>query len=287
MNAAPKVAVVQMLSGLDIAANLQRATELLAEAKQQGALLAVLPENFATFGQANQAEFAQAEVEGKGPLLTWLRRTARDLGLWIVAGTLPLVPEGQRNGKPCAASLLINEYGEQVARYDKLHLFDAQVADSRGIYRESADFSAGEQIVVADTPVGRLGLSVCYDLRFPALYHALRAAGAELISAPSAFTAATGKAHWDILVRARAIETQCYLLAANQGGQHPNAREAWGHSLIVDAWGTPLASVERGEAVLVADVDASAQAAIRQRMPVMAHCRFTDGVLQSFVSEFA
>lgn len=282
-----RVAVIQMVSGLDVRANLASAAALLAEAKQQGAQLAVLPENFATFGQPHQAAFALAEADGNGPLLTWLRRTARALGVWIVAGTLPLLPTGQRNGKPCAASLVVDEHGECVARYDKLHLFDAQVTDGRGSYRESDDFSAGQRCVVVDTPAGRLGLTVCYDVRFPALYTALRAAGAELISVPSAFTATTGVAHWELLVRARAVETQCFMLAPNQGGTHPNARETWGHSLIVDAWGTPLASAARGEAVLLADLDFSAQTAIRQRMPVMTHRRFSDGALQLFAMESA
>lgn len=282
-----RVAVIQMVSGLDVSANLARAAALLTEAAQQGAQLAVLPENFATFGQPHQAAFAFAEANENGPLLTWLRHTARELGLWIVAGTLPLLPTGQRSGKPCAASLVMDEHGECVARYDKLHLFDAQVMDGRGSYRESDDFSAGQQCVVVDTPAGRLGLTVCYDVRFPALYTALRAAGAELISVPSAFTAATGAAHWELLVRARAVETQCFMLAPNQGGTHSNARETWGHSLIVDAWGTPLASAARGEAVLTAELDFSAQAAIRQRMPVMTHRRFSDGALQLSAMESA
>lgn len=282
-----QVAVIQMVSGLDVSANLAQAAALLRQAQQQGAQLAVLPENFATFGQTNPAEYARAEADGHGPLLTWLRHTARALGIWIVAGTLPLFPTGQRSGKPCAASLLVDAQGECVARYDKLHLFDAQVADARGQYRESDEFAAGQAVVVAETPVGRLGLSVCYDLRFPALYEALRVAGAELISAPSAFTAKTGAAHWEVLIRARAIETQCAVLAANQGGTHPGPRETWGHSLIVDAWGTPLAHAECGEAVLVADFDFSAQAAIRQAMPVVAHRRFTHGTLPSFAMESA
>ena len=161
------------------------------------------------------------------------------------------------------------------ARYDKLHLFDAEVADSRGHYRESDDYAAGQRLVVADTPVGRLGLSVCYDLRFAELYAALRAAGAELISVPSAFTTVTGEAHWATLIRARAIETQCYILAAAQGGEHPGGRLTHGHSSIVDPWGRLLCEQATGEAALLAARDASEQAAIRQRMPLQRHRRFS------------
>jgi predicted amidohydrolase len=187
---------------------------------------------------------------------------------------LPLPPDGQPDAKPLACSLLIDEQGERVARYDKLHLFDVDVADSCGRYRESDDYAHGQRLVVADTPVGRLGLTVCYDLRFPELYGALREAGAELISVPAAFTALTGAAHWQVLTRARAIETQCYLLAAGQGGGHPGARETFGHSAIIDPWGRVLAEQAQGEALLLAARDAAEQAAIRQRMPVARHKRF-------------
>ncbi|MGO1209457.1 MAG: carbon-nitrogen hydrolase family protein, partial [Pseudomonas putida] len=219
-----KAAVIQMVSQDDVLANLQRAGALLEQAASGGARLAVLPENFAAMGRKDAAAIGRAEALGEGPILPWLKRTARDLKLWIVAGTLPLPPVGQPEAKAHACSLLIDEHGEVAARYDKLHLFDVDVADNRGRYRESDDYAYGAQVVVADTPVGRLGLSVCYDLRFPELYSALREAGAELITAPAAFTAVTGAAHWEVLVRARAIETQCYLLAAAQGGTHPGPR---------------------------------------------------------------
>ena len=234
-----------------------------------------MPENFAAIGRRDLPQLGRAEALGEGPILPWLRQAARELGLWIVAGTLPLPPDDQPEAKPHACSLLIDAQGQRVARYDKLHLFDVDVADSRGQYRESDDYAHGARLVVADTPVGRLGLTVCYDLRFPALYSALRAAGAELISAPSAFTAVTGEAHWQVLVRARAIETQCYLLAANQGGIHPGGRATYGHSAIIDPWGRPLAEQAQGEALLLARRDAAEQAAIRQRMPVQSHCRFS------------
>jgi len=269
------LAVIQLVSQDAVPANLIQARRLLEQAAAAGARLAVLPENFALMGRHDYAALGRAEAEGEGPILPWLKQTARDLGLWIVAGTLPLPPDGQPRAKPHACSLLFDEQGERVARYDKLHLFDVEVADSRGRYRESDDYAHGAQVVVADTPVGRLGLTVCYDLRFPELYGALREAGAELISAPSAFTAVTGAAHWQVLVRARAIETQCYILAANQGGAHPGPRETFGHSAIVDPWGRVLAEQVQGEALLLAGRDAVEQAAIRQRMPVHSHRRFS------------
>lgn len=268
------LAVIQLVSQADVQANLAQARRLLDQAAAGGARLAVLPENFAAMGRSDLAALGRSEARGEGPILPWLKQTARDLRLWIVAGTLPLPPDAQPDAKAHACSLLIDEYGERVARYDKLHLFVVDVADSRGRYRESDDYAHGTQVVVADTPVGRLGLTVCYDLRFPELYGALREAGAELISAPAAFTAVTGAAHWQVLIRARAIETQCYLLAAGQGGRHPGERETFGHSAIVDPWGRLLAEQAQGPAMLLVERDAAEQAAIRQRMPVSRHKRF-------------
>jgi predicted amidohydrolase len=270
-----KLAVIQMVSQPDVALNLARARHLLETAAEGGARLAVLPENFAAMGRRDLAAIARAEATGEGPILPAMRRCARELGLWLVAGTLPLPPEGQPDGKPRACSLLLDDQGQTVARYDKLHLFDVEVQDSRARYRESDDYAQGDQVVVADTPVGRLGLSVCYDLRFPELYIRLREAGAELISAPSAFTALTGSAHWEVLIRARAIETQCYLLAAAQGGEHPGPRFTHGQAAIVDPWGRLLAQQATGEAVLSGSRDAAEQASIRERMPVQAHRRFS------------
>ena len=268
------LAVIQMVSQSDVLANLDQARRLLEQAAEGGAQLAVLPENFAAMGRRDIAEIGRAEALGQGPILPWLKQAARDLNLWIVAGTLPLPPANQADAKVNACSLLINADGEQVARYDKLHLFDVDVSDSRGRYRESDDYAPGEHVVVADTPVGKLGLTVCYDLRFPELYNELRSAGAELITAPSAFTAVTGQAHWEVLIRARAIETQCYILAAAQGGVHPGPRETWGHAAIIDPWGRVLAQQAQGEGVLLAERDSAEQASIRARMPVVNHRRF-------------
>lgn len=268
------LAVIQMVSQADVLANLAQARLLLEQAAAQGARLAVLPENFAAMGRRDLAEIGRREALGEGPILPWLYQTARDLGLWIVAGTLPLPPDGRPEAKAHACSLLVDDRGQRVVRYDKLHLFDVDVSDSHGRYRESDDFAFGEKVVVADTPVGRLGLTVCYDLRFAELYSALREAGAELISVPAAFTAVTGAAHWQILTRARAIETQCYVLAAGQGGSHPGGRETFGHSAIIDPWGRVLGEQARGQGILLAERDAAEQAAIRQRMPVARHRRF-------------
>jgi predicted amidohydrolase len=267
-------AVIQMVSQSDVEGNLAQARSLLEQAAASGAKLAVLPENFAAMGRRDIAAIGRAEALGEGPILPWLKLAARDLKLWIVAGTLPLPPESRPQGKVTACSLLVDDQGQQVARYDKLHLFDVDVADARGRYRESDDYAHGSNVVVADTPVGKLGLTVCYDLRFPELYTALREAGAELITAPSAFTAVTGAAHWEVLLRARAIETQCYVLAAAQGGVHPGPRETFGHAAIVDPWGRVLAEQAQGEAVLLAERDSQEQASIRARMPVSNHRRF-------------
>lgn len=279
------LSVIQMASQADVQSNLKIARRLLEQAAEQGARLAVLPENFAAMGHADPLALGRAEAQGTGPILPWLGQAARDLGLWIVAGTLPLPPDGDPDAKPRACSLLVDERGQRVARYDKLHLFDADVADSRGRYRESDHYAPGQRLVVADTPLGRLGMTVCYDLRFAELYLALRAAGAELISVPSAFTLTTGAAHWQSLIRARAIETQCYMLAAAQGGEHPGGRITFGHSSIVDCWGRMLCEQPTGDAVLSASRDVAEQAAIRQRMPVLSHRRFFMPCLDAAVLE--
>jgi predicted amidohydrolase len=262
-----------MVSQDNVLANLATAHRLLEKAAVGGATLAVLPENFVAIGHADPAALGRAEACGQGPILPWLFRSAKELGLWIVAGTLPLPPDERPSDKPRACCLLIDNHGERVARYDKLHLFNASVNDQQGTYRESDHYGAGQQVTVADTPVGRLGLTVCYDLRFPELYTLLREAGAELIAVPSAFTAVTGEAHWETLIRARAIETQCYVLAAAQGGKHPHGRETWGHSAVVDPWGKVLDNSPAGEAVIFGKRDAASQHELRKRMPIIQHRR--------------
>jgi len=275
------LAVIQMASGADVNANLAAARHLLEQAAEQGARFALLPENFAAMGRRDMAALARTEAAGSGPILPWLKQTCRDLRLWLVAGSIPLPPDDCPEGKPRACSLLFNDQGERVARYDKLHLFDVDVPNDGVRYRESDDYAFGNQLTLADTPFGRVGLSICYDLRFPELFTALRANGADIICVPAAFTAVTGTAHWSILLRARAIETQCYLLAAGQGGNHPGHRQTHGHSMIIDPWGCVLGERAAGCGIILARRDAAAQQAIRQRMPLDQQRRFPIPVLES------
>jgi nitrilase len=270
----PLLAAVQMLSTDELAANRMQAEALLREAAAAGAGLAVLPENFAVFGAGRHADTARELPQ----ILAWLQALCLELRLWVVAGTLPAAhrPDGVPvpGGRVRAASFLIGADGLVKARYDKIHLFDVDVADTQGRYQESATFEPGDAVVVADTPLGRLGLSVCYDLRFPELYRQLMAQGADIISVPSAFTYVTGEAHWSVLLRARAIENQAYLVGVGQGGRHNALRETWGHSQIIDPWGRVLAErPEPGPGLVLAARDAAAQDAIRQRMPVATHRR--------------
>lgn len=268
---APRVAAVQMNSGADVHENLATAARLLARAAADGAVLAVLPENFALMGRHESDKLAVAEAPGNGPIQRFLSSAAREHSMWLLAGTVPL-----RTAEPsrvAAASLLYDASGACVARYDKIHLFDVEVAAGES-YRESASIAAGAaKPVVARTPAGPLGLSVCYDLRFPELYRALVAQGAELLAVPSAFTENTGQAHWDVLLRARAIENQCYVVAAAQSGDHPSGRRTWGHAMIVDPWGRVLSRVEQGEGLAVAGVPADALKNLRARFPVLEHRR--------------
>ena len=278
-----KVAAIQMISGPDVAANLERAARLIAEAAADGAQLVLLPECFAAFGNRSLADIGSAEFNGTGPIRPFLAQQARQNGVWLIGGSIPL-PRSP-SGKPMATCLVVDDQGAEVARYDKLHLFDVEVADSTRSYRESRDYGYGDQVVHVDTPVGRVGLSICYDLRFAELYVALSRADADLIVVPSAFTAVTGAAHWDVLLRARAIETQCYILAANQGGLHPGGRETFGHSCLIDPWGEVIASLEQGEGVVSAPLDHTHMRTIRQRMPVSGHRRFAPAELTAKESE--
>lgn len=269
------VAAIQMNSGADVGANLERAGALLAEAAARGARLAVLPENFAFMGAHETDKLAHREPLGQGPLQAFLAATAARLGLWLVGGTLPLQVPG-REDKVYAASLLYDPQGRRVAHYDKLHLFDVDVMrqGSSERYRESNSIEYGAvPCAPAPTDAGRLGLTVCYDLRFPELYRRLAADGAEVLSVPSAFTEKTGEAHWQVLLRARAIENQCYVIAPNQSGTHPGGRRTWGHSMVIDPWGEVLAEQAAGEGVVTADLDLTRLAEIRRNMPCLHHRR--------------
>ncbi len=266
-------AVIQMVSGPELETNLATAQRLVRGAAAEGARLVVLPENFALFDSAGLRTLAGQQ--GCGELQQRLGALAADSGVWLVAGSVPLMwhPDGSEvtGGRVRSACLVFDDQGQQRARYDKRHLFDVDVADAQQSYRESGYIEPGQQMVLVDTPCGRLGLSICYDLRFADHYQRLRDAGAELISVPSAFTAVTGQAHWELLLRARAVEFQCYLLGANQGGQHGNGRETWGHSMIVDPWGKVVTGMAFGEGWSIADIDLQELQRIRQRMPVSTH----------------
>lgn len=267
-----RVALLQMISTADLESNLEQATGLLKHAAEQGAVLAVLPENFALLNTEGLRAFAETELDR---VVSLLCAQAVDLGIWILLGSVPMSTSEQ--GEPVttprvrAACLLIDSLGNIRARYDKLHLFDVDVADQQKTYRESEFVEAGDDLVVVDTPVGALGLSICYDLRFPEQYQRLREAGAELIAVPSAFTHVTGQAHWEVLLRARAIENQVYILGCNQGGANGEGRESWGHSMIVDPWGRLIAQCQKGSGSVVAEIDLEYLADIRQKMPVLAH----------------
>jgi nitrilase len=265
-----RMAAIQMVSESDVAANLATAAELLAEAAGRGAQLAVLPENFALMGRRETDKLAVQETAGEGPIQDFLAEQAAKHQLWLVGGTIPLrtAGDGQRVRAAC---LLFDDQGRQVARYDKVHLFDVQVVGSRERYAESATIEPGDRYVVADTPLGRLGLAVCYDLRFPEQFRAMVDQGMEILALPAAFTASTGAAHWETLLRARAIENQCYVIAAAQGGRHANGRETFGDSVVIDPWGLILDRQAWGPGVVLARMDRPFLENIRQQFPSLDH----------------
>ncbi|ROU01969.1 carbon-nitrogen hydrolase family protein [Marinobacter sp. R17] len=271
-----RVAVLQMVSGHDLDQNLADTRELLQQASDKGARIAVLPENFAVLSTRQMMERGLLERDASGPIRSFLAEQARRLGIWIVGGSLPIAarPDGtELDSRVRAACVVFNDQGEEVARYDKIHLFDAQVEDAQGSYRESDTFEPGEAVVVVDTPVGKLGLAICYDLRFPELFRQLRGKGAEWVTLPSAFTYQTGLAHWHPLVRARAIENQFWMVAAGQGGEHDSKRRTYGHSMVVDPWGAVVTELSEGMTLTTADLDPSKLSLTRDRMPVWSHRR--------------
>ncbi|MBV9619963.1 MAG: carbon-nitrogen hydrolase family protein [Gammaproteobacteria bacterium] len=270
-----KVAALQMSSGPEVEANLAQADALLEEARARGAQLAALPENFAFMGLRDEDKRARAEEEGSGPVQAFLAASARRLKLWIVGGTVPLRAGG--DGRVAAASLVFDADGQRVARYDKIHLFDVDIPGRSESYRESAHVAPGTRTVLVDTPPGRLGLSVCYDVRFPELYRRLSAGGAQLLVVPSAFTAPTGRAHWETLLRSRAIENLCYVIAPAQSGFHPGGRETYGDTMVVDFWGRILQRVPRGRGCAVAEIDLARQSQVRASFPALAHRVLTEG----------
>jgi nitrilase len=269
-----KVAAIQMTTSHEIDANLAAAELHLADAARQGAVLAALPENFAFMGKDSGDKRAIAEPDGAGPIQDFLADAARRHKIWIVGGTVPLRQAGEgpgADGRVAAACLVYKSDGQRAARYDKMHLFDVDVPGSTESHRESAHTVPGQEPRVVDTPVGKLGLAVCYDMRFPELFRVLSRQGAEMFVVPSAFTVPTGRAHWETLLRARAIENLCGLIAPAQWGLHSNGRETYGDSMIIDHWGKVLARLPAGTGCVVADVEAAGREAARSRFPSLAH----------------
>jgi deaminated glutathione amidase len=262
-----KVAAIQMTSSHVVAENLASAEALLREAKDAGALIACLPENFSFIGLKDEDKLQVAEPDGHGPVQAFLSETAANLNLWILGGTI--VIRTNDASRVANSSLLIDADGKRVARYDKIHLFDVTIPGRNEQYRESNHVLPGRDPVIADTPVGKLGLSVCYDMRFPELYRELVLQGAEWLAMPAAFTVPTGLAHWETLLRARAIENLCYVVAPAQSGLHTSGRETYGDSLIVDYWGQVLSRLAKGTGVITADIDLASQAESRARFPAL------------------
>jgi deaminated glutathione amidase len=263
------VALVQLRSGLDPAANLAAAAKLIAEAKAAGADYVQTPEMTNILAIRREQLAAAIKPEENDPSLAAFRELARKLAIHLHIGSLAMKLAGERAAN---RSFLIDPAGEIVARYDKIHMFDVDLANGES-YRESRNYRPGEIAVTADLPWGRLGLTICYDLRFPALYRALAEAGASFLAIPSAFTRQTGEAHWHVLVRARAIENGCYVFAAAQGGVHENGRETYGHSLVVDPWGRVLAEGGTEPGIVLAAIDLGAVATARGRIPSLQHGR--------------
>ena len=263
-----RIAALQMVSGPRVVDNLLVAADLVAAAVDQGAQMVALPEYFPIIGAADADRVRAKEIFGSGPVQDWLAATAQRHGVWVFAGSIPLAatdPDKMRN-----ASLVYNPAGECVKRYDKIHLFGFKKGEES--YDEAAFIEAGNELAAVDTPYGRVALSICYDLRFPEMYRAL--GPVDLILLPAAFTDTTGKAHWEILLRARAIENQCYLLAVGQGGRHENGRLTHGNSMIIDPWGDILDRKMKGPGVVVADLDHARIAEIRESLPALAHRTF-------------
>lgn len=259
-------AIIEMVSSAQVIINQITVSKLVQQAADEEISLVVLPENFVQMGKFETDKFSIAEQLGIGEIQDFISQLAKRFGIWIIAGTIPIKTQGYRLRASC---LVYDNYGDRVARYDKIHLFDACLKDNES-YHESESFEPGEQIVAVDTPIGRVGLSVCYDLRFPELYQRLRQQGCQIFTVPSAFTEITGKAHWEVLLRARAIENLCYVLAPNQGGLHDNGRITYGHSSIIDPWGEILAQVNN-EPLIKANIDLRKLDLMRERLPCHAH----------------
>ena len=266
-----RVAAIQMNSGDDVDANLRLAGQLLDGAAADGCQLAVLPENFALMARRARDKALHAEQRGSGPIQDFLADTARRNNLWIVAGSMPLAsPEAERVYGAC---VVFDSDGVDQACYRKIHLFDVKLPDRDESYQESSSMYPGDDPVGVDTPAGRIGLTICYDLRFPELYRRLVDVGASIFTVPAAFTAVTGEAHWHTLLRARAIENLAYVIAPGQYGAHPDGRSTFGHTLICDPWGRILAEQAEGNCFVAADIDPDLQAKLRSEFPALANRR--------------
>jgi deaminated glutathione amidase len=265
-----RVACVQMTSSTDVRENLESAKQYIEEAAATGARLVVLPEMFAIMDSDALSKVKVAEQSGHGLIQDFLREIAIREKIWLVGGTIPLITKDNPE-KIRAATLVYDDAGELKARYDKIHLFDVQLRNTSENYRESKTTEPGDKVVVLDTPIGRVGLAVCYDVRFPELFRHMQAQGAEIIILPTAFTYTTGAVHWDVLVRARAIENLTYLIAACQSGTHANGRRTYGHSMIVNPWGIVSACLPAGNGVLSADIDLDYVRKLREEFPVLLH----------------
>ncbi len=260
-----RVAAIQMASGPSVSANLEEAARLIEEAVSQKARLVVLPEYFCIMGMKDTDKLAVREQPGDGQIQKFLSDTAKRLGIWLVGGSVPLAsPEPDKVYNSC---LVYADTGELAARYDKIHLFGLQLGQEQ--YAEEKTIKAGNQVVTIDSPFGRIGLSICYDLRFPELFRMMN--NVDIILAPAAFTAITGKAHWEVLVRARAVENMAYVIAPGQGGYHVNGRETNGDSMIVDPWGVVMERLPRGSGAVVATLDPGYQASLRTNLPALDH----------------
>jgi len=268
-----RVAGIQMTSTQDLTENLNDAKRRIEEAVAQRAELVVLPEMFATMGMDEAGKVKHREAIGQGPIQDFLHTQARRHGIWIVGGTIPISISGETN-KVRAACLVYNDQGEVYARYDKIHLFDVQLRASQEAYAESKMIEPGDAVVVIPTPFGKMGIGVCYDIRFPEFFRQMQEKGVELIVLPAAFTYTTGVAHWDILVRARAIENLAYVVTACQTGTHPNGRKTFGHSMIVNPWGEVKAVLQLDAGVVVADINLADMAQVRADFPVLTHRKF-------------
>ncbi|NQV86982.1 MAG: carbon-nitrogen hydrolase family protein [Woeseiaceae bacterium] len=268
-----RVAAIQMNSGADVAANLQLASKLLADAADDACTMAVLPENFALMGKRGRDKADVAEQPGAGPIHDFLSETAERLGLWIIGGSMPLVSPEIAAERVYGACPVYDNRGNVQAIYRKIHLFDVDLLENKESYRESRSMVPGDVVVTVDTPCGRVGLTICYDVRFPELYRQLVDAGATMFTVPAAFTATTGEAHWHTLLRARAIENLAYVVAPGQYGQHPDSRLTYGHSLIIDPWGRILAEAADENCHVAADIDPDLPAKLRREFPALANRR--------------